>query len=214
MPRSVRLLLFATLLAGSACAPLQHLGHEVRLVAKSAGILARHDIDRQHQRVLPPDTRLYVSRGLDLPDAAREPLIRSVGEGLHRHFTDVVRATVNETREQAVASAWAHGADYVVYPAVFVWRDEEGARTALRRGARRPPDLVVPDLLSPADRAVIRLSLIDVRGNVVIDSSTVEVSAPWSTVRTDLPQLVATSMERYASTFWMPSVDDRRFPGP
>lgn len=205
---------FVVLVASAACAPLQRLGHDARQMAESAGLVTRHDVVRQHQRVLPPDTRLYVSRGLELPEPAREPLGRSVGDALHWHFTDVIRATGSETRAQAVAAAHAHRADYVVYPAVFLWRDEEGAWASLRRGAREP-NIVIPDLLSPPDRAAIRLSLIDVRGNVVVDSSTIEVAAPWQSVGgTELPQLVAASMQRYASTFWMPSVDARRYPGP
>lgn len=214
MFRSVRPPLWVlVLLLGTACTPLQHLGQEARQVAVSAGLVTRHDITRQHHRVLPSDTRLYVSWGQQLPEPVRDPLIGSVSNALHWHFTDVLRATINETREQAVVSARARQADYVVYPAVFVWRDEQGAWASLRRAAREP-DIVIPDLLSPADRAAIRLSLIDVRANVVIDSSTVEVSAPWRTMGgTDLTRLVAASMQQYASTFWMPAIDARRVPG-
>lgn len=213
MLRNARLAVICTVLASSACAPLQHLGREARQVAESAGLVPRHAIVRQHQRVLPPDTRLYVSRGLDLPEPARDGMGRSVSEALHWHFTDVLHAPGSETREQAVASARAQRADYVVYPAVFVWRDEEGTGASLH-GRTRKPDMVTPTFPVSPDRAVIRLSLIDVRGNVVIDSSTVEVSAPWTAQNADLPRLVATSMQRYASTLWMPSVDARRFPGP
>lgn len=213
MLRNVRLaVILAALLVNPACAPLQHLGQEARQFAASAGLVTRHDIVRQHQRVLPPDTRLYVSRGLELPEPARDLLSRSVSDALHWHFTDVLHATDRETRDQAVASARAHRADYVVYPAVFVWRDEEETPASLRRA--RKPDMVTPTFPSSPDRAAIRLSLIDVRGNVVIDSSTVEVSAPWTAQNADLPRLVATSMQLYASMFWMPSVDARRFPGP
>lgn len=203
----------ALLLAGTGCAPLQQLNQEFRQAAELTGLTTRHRIVRQHQRVLPADTRLYVARGADLTTSAGDPLGQSISEALQWHFTDVVRATVDETRDQAVASARVQQADYVLYPVVLVWRDEEGAWASLRRAAREP-DIVIPDLLSPADRAAVRVSLIDVQGNVVIDSSTVEVSAPWATVGgTELPRLVATSMQQYASTFWMPSVDSRRIPG-
>lgn len=215
MSRKARLSVMVTVLVvNSACAPLQHLGQNARQVAEFAGLVTRHDIVRQHQRVLPPDTRLYVSRGLELPETARDPLVRAVSDALHWHFTDVFTATGSESRDQAVASARDRQADYIVYPAVFVWRDEERTSVPERRRAGKPV-LEAPDFPTSSDRAAIRLSLIDVRGNVVIDSSTVEVSAAWTTGgSTNLPRLLATSMQRYASTFWMPSVDDRRFPGP
>lgn len=213
MYRNVRLVMFfGVLMASPGCAPLQQLNQEFRQAAESTGLFTRHRIIRQHQRVLPADTRLYVARGVDLTEPADASLGEPISKALQWHFTDVIRATDSETREQAVASARARRADYVLYPAVLVWRDEEGAWASLRTAAREP-DIVIPDLLSPADRAAVRLSLIDAQGNVVIDSSTVEVSAPWASVGgTDLLRLVATSMQQYASTFWMPSVDSRRLP--
>jgi len=187
-----RVVILAMVILAQACVPLERASHPVRLALQEAGLLKSTALVRQHQRVLPPDASLYISGGAArLP--AEWPVIHpaaSIGRAFERHFTDVHVSRHNESRREAVLQAVTNRADYLVYPAVI------------------PPALCQ----TGKAKVVVRLSLIDVQADVVVDSSTVEISTTrFNAEGADLRMQFENSMMRYAATFRMISVDAGRF---
>lgn len=108
-----------------------------------------------------------------------------IQKSFQQYLHSVQRATVYEPYETALQSAKNSGARYLVYTEILHWEDRQTAWSGM------------------PDRILLRLSVIDTRGGVAVDSAELKGTSRWFTFGGDDPKdLVAVPANQYVASLF------------
>ena len=115
------------LLAATGCS---YTGTNLRPYASWTGLIPEQEIYRHSRWALDPNAKVYVV--LPASGYQDDELVAEMTEVFHRYFPRARQGRHRETLAQAFVSARFAGMDYVVYPDIHSYIDQEGLGEVIR----------------------------------------------------------------------------------
>ena len=128
------------------------------------------DSQQAYQWVISADSKLYIAYGQQPSLSARqsERLSRAFQRALLRYYPHAAMANGPESRDQAIASAQAAQAHYIVYLDAHLWRKDH----VTEEGAQDPVD-------HGTDEAVIGIRIENAQSNTIVNQYLLYGEGRW-----------------------------------